>query len=970
MYQSIIARLAAEISRLSTLFSLLFMVFATLLSAACLNAADSAAKAGAGRSVSVGVYEAKPLAYYDKDGSAHGFFVDMLNRFAEIEKWDVQYVPGSWQEGLDRLKNDQIDLVLCIGYTEEREKYMDFPKEYLLMNWGVLYRPKGSQITSLIDLEGKTVSALKGDVYLTGFKELVRQFNLNVKIQEVDQYAKVFKTIKSGEVAAGVAGNLYGILNENGQLAEQTPVIFSPIKVGYAVNKGKNGDLVAALDRHMAEMKADKSSVYYHEIEHLLGKKDIKIPKQVYWGLSGISFALLLAAIFIVLLKRQVVAKTEHLEAEIDEHKKAKESLVESESRWKFALEGARDGVWDWNIQTGEAFYSLRYKEMLGFAENEIGNTSDEWLKRIHPEDAPGVMAGLQPYLDGKAGSPRVEFRMLCKDGSWKWIVGRGMVVNRDSDGKPLRMIGTNTDITERKSEEEQIKSLTQRLLLATSSALLGVWDWNVKENTMVWDDRMFELYGITRDAFPNNIDAWMNGLHPEDKETAIAECQQALKGEKKFDTVFRVLHPDGTVKYLKANGLVIRGTDGTAERMLGINADITSQKRSEEEKRILEQQLQHTQKIESLGVLAGGIAHDFNNILAIIMGNCSLAAMDDKNAGKYIPEIEKASERAAALCRQMLAYAGKTSLTQTQINSTMLVDEMISMLQSTIKKNVVIKPDLGTDIPLIMGDASQIRQVVMNLIINAAEAIGDAEGKIDVLLAKVEIKAEQPEADHYGMIIPVGRYICFEVTDNGCGMDEATKRRIFEPFYTTKFTGRGLGMSAVLGIIKAHNGALQFESRLGYGTTFKVYLPVPLSKSEPDESQQITASVPWQGSGTILLAEDEVQVKAIAISFLEKLGFKVIDAANGKEALELYQRNPADITLVVTDMGMPIMNGYKLFNELKQLNPKLPIIISSGFGERDITSKIPKEYIAGLINKPYNFDRLRDVLRGVMEGT
>ncbi len=1109
------ARLASKISHISTIFTFVMVVVATLFSVTCSYAGS--------RTVRVGVYDTKPLAYSDKDGAAHGFFVDMLNRVAEKEQWDMQYVPGTWQEGLDRLKSDKIDMVLCIAYTEERAKYMDFPKEFLLLDWGLIFKPGGSKITSLLDLEGKNVSALKGDVYLTGFKELVRQFNVSVKIHEVDQYPDVFKAVDNGKAEAGVNGNLYGMLNEAGRNLEQTPIIFNPVKLGYAVNKGKNGDLIASLDRDIAEMKADKASIYHRELEHLLGKKNHKIPKEVYWALSGVATALLLAIGFIALLRRQVKVKTSYLLIEIDERKraeedllalryklqeqneelqmneeelrsqndelleaewkfralfdngpigvayhsmiydasgkpvdyifidandnfidltgvdprgktvtqafpgiekdsfdwigtfgrvaktgetihfeqylqsnnrwydlvayqykpdhfvasfveitsrkkaeaeliantedlreaqriahvgswrldiasnqaiwseelyrmygcdpklppppytehqkfftteswerlsealqntqntgipydleletlridgssgrmwaygmpvvdangvtvglrgmaqditerkKAEEALVESEYRWKFALEGAGDGVWDWNIQTGEAFYSQRYKEMLGFAENEIGTTSDEWLKRVHPDDAPMVMTALQPYLDGKAGSPRVEFRMLCKDGSWKWMVGRGMVISRDSTGKPLRMIGTNTDITERKQAEE--------------------------------------------------------------------------------------------------------------------------------EKLLLDQQFQHTQKLESLGVLAGGIAHDFNNILAIIMGYCSLTKLDYENSEKNIPEIEKAAERAAALCRQMLAYAGKASLTQTQVNAWMLVDEMVTMLKTTIQKNVVIKPELGTDIPTFTGDASQIRQVVMNLIINAAEAIGDAEGEIDVKLAKAEIKAEQPEKDHLGTIIATGRYICFEVSDNGCGMDDDTRRKIFEPFYTTKFTGRGLGMSAVLGIIKAHNGALQLESQPGQGTTFKIYLPVQPSKTETEEALQKAVSAAWHGSGTILLAEDEVQVKTIATALLQKLGFKVLDAANGKEALELYQQNAADINMVITDMGMPVMNGYELFYKLKQLDPKLPIIISSGFGEGDIGSKIPREEIAGLINKPFNFEHLREVLMKVVEG-
>ncbi len=371
---------------------------------------------------------------------------------------------------------------------------------------------------------------------------------------------------------------------------------------------------------------------------------------------------------------------------------------------------------------------------------------------------------------------------------------------------------------------------------------------------------------------------------------------------------------------------------------------------------------------MESLGVLAGGIAHDFNNILAIIVGYCGLTKMDYESAEKNIPEIEKAAERAAALCRQMLAYAGKATLTQSQVNMWMLVDEMVSMLKATINPNVTILSDLPANIPFITGDASQLRQVVMNLIINASEAIGEEQGNVHVSLTKRAVIAGQAESDHLGNIIMPGTYVCIEVADSGCGMDDETKQRIFEPFYTTKFSGRGLGMSAVLGIITAHKGALQLASQPGQGSTFKLYLPVQTVEPLGESSLQQASSAPWTGGGTILLVEDEEQVVLIARTMLQALGFTIIEACNGREALELYQKNAAEITLVVTDMGMPVMDGYALFRELKMLNPKLPIIISSGYGETVVTSRIPREEIAGLVSKPYSFDNLRDVLKSVVE--
>ncbi|MFZ2956523.1 MAG: response regulator [Candidatus Ozemobacteraceae bacterium] len=294
-------------------------------------------------------------------------------------------------------------------------------------------------------------------------------------------------------------------------------------------------------------------------------------------------------------------------------------------------------------------------------------------------------------------------------------------------------------------------------------------------------------------------------------------------------------------------------------------------------------------------------------------------------------------------------------------------MDDVVNMLKTTISRNVVIKTSFPSDIPYITGDASQLRQIVMNLIINAAEAIGEAKGVVYALLTKTVINTGQSEKDHSGIVIPPGCYVCLEVSDSGCGMDKETKRRIFEPFFSTKFTGRGLGMSAVLGIIAAHKGALQLLSQSGQGTTFKVFLPFQSNGSVAEEPLKQAASVQWQGSGTILLAEDEEQIMTIVTMMLTRLGFKVIGASSGKEALELYQKNAAGITLVLTDIGMPVMDGYELFRELKKLDSDLPIIISSGGGDAVVTSGITHENIAGLVNKPYDFHQLRDVLKSVV---
>ncbi len=405
---------------------------------------------------------------------------------------------------------------------------------------------------------------------------------------------------------------------------------------------------------------------------------------------------------------------------------------------------------------------------------------------------------------------------------------------------------------------------------------------------------------------------------------------------------------------------------NGASEHLVVSVENITARRKYEEEKLELEQRIQHSQRLDSLGMLSGGIAHDFNNILAIIMGYCSLIKLDVETALENVSEIEKAVERASGLCSQMLAYAGKAQLTKTRINMFMLVSDMVSMLKSTLPKNAVIQSRLSTATALIEGDESQLRQVIMNLIINASEALGIGHGEINVILDNKQILTDKPESDYNGNAISPGMYVFLEVTDDGCGMDEETRWRIFEPFYTTKFVGRGLGMSAVLGIIMSHKGSLQLFSKLGEGSTFKIYLPI--IKMSHEEKQSGSLPLPWQGKGTILLVEDEDQIRFVIKIILEKLGFTVLEAVNGKEALEIYSNYASEVVLVFTDIGMPVMDGYELLTELRAMDSSLPIIISSGFGASEIHSRIGVDERVVLINKPFRTDHLRTILKQALD--
>jgi len=531
-----------------------------------------------------------------------------------------------------------------------------------------------------------------------------------------------------------------------------------------------------------------------------------------------------------------------------------------------------------------------------------------------------------------------------------------------DCDGEP-NLIAFHREITERKLQEAALKKREHEFRMLAEAIPQMVWVSAADGGNVYTNDQWVAYTGLSREESLG--EGWTRALHPDDLLVAGEAWRRAVATTGDYALEARMRCADGAYRWWLIRGVPVRDEAGTVLKWFGTCTDIDALKRAEQELRSLEKQFQQAQKLESLGVLAGGVAHDFNNILSIISGYCSLLKLDQELLAEYLPEIERAVERAAELCRQMLAYAGKTRFVLARIDLVGLMVEMARMLRSTLKQNAALLFQHSVDDIYLMGDAGQIRQVAMNLIINASEAIGEGQGEIRVSLDRKHFGAGAAGYDHLGREIPPGEYACLEVSDDGCGMDEETRLRIFEPFFTTKFSGRGLGMSAVLGIIKTHGGALQLESRPGEGTRFRVYLPA----LEQGSAQALAvtgpvAPAPWRGDGTVLLVEDEPMVRGLASTMLKNLGFEVVEAVDGREALERYRGQAGDFRLVVTDLGMPVMDGYQLFRELKALDPLLPVVITTGFGDVDVTTRISLEEIAGFLGKPYNYSQLKEVLR------
>ena len=394
---------------------------------------------------------------------------------------------------------------------------------------------------------------------------------------------------------------------------------------------------------------------------------------------------------------------------------------------------------------------------------------------------------------------------------------------------------------------------------------------------------------------------------------------------------------------------------------------DVTEIKRAVDDRIDFEKQLLHAQKLESLGVLAGGIAHDFNNLLMAIMGNADLALMrlnPESPAVDNLKRIEQASARAADLAKQMLAYSGKGKFVVEHLDMSRLFEEMLHMLEVSISKKAVLRFNLMHPIPSVEADATQMRQIVMNLVINASEAIGDKSGVIAITTGCMDCDRNYLKDVWLDENISAGLYVYLEIADSGCGMDKTTMTKLFDPFFTTKFTGRGLGMAAVLGIVRGHKGAIKVYSEPNKGTTFKILLPASDRPAELFNGHTHTDD--WKGSGKVLLVDDEETVRGIGREMLQELGFTVITADDGREGVATFKENP-DVAFVILDLTMPHMDGEQCFRVLKQLKPDVKVMISSGYSEQEVSIKFVGKGLAGFIQKPYKLSVLRDAVRGIL---
>lgn len=665
-------------------------------------------------------------------------------------------------------------------------------------------------------------------------------------------------------------------------------------------------------------------------------------------------------------LERKVQERTSELREindnlllEISERKRAEEFLRESEERLRMAVSGGRVGIWEWDVATNQLDWNDQLKAIFGLSENVTGLTLEKFISAIYPDDLAVTEHSFRTALEQHTEFHR-EYRILWPDGSVHWIVaiGRGFY---DTAGRPLRMLGCAMDITVRKKTEENLHALLSRqkaLLEAIPDIIMEVdsnkvYTWANQAGIQFFGE---DVIGKEATYYFDGDQATYNVVQPlfnGSEDVIYIESWQRRK--------------DGQKRLLAWWCKVIKDESGNVAGALSSARDVTERNQAEEEKERLQAQLLQAQKMESIGILAGGVAHDFNNILCSIVGYAHVLLMKmkaDDPLRMYIEQILASSDRAINLTKSLLAFGRKqvTQMKHVKIND--IVSGIKKILDRIIGEDIHLQVYPAVNDLIINADMHQIEQVLMNLATNARDAMPDG-GTLTITTGELEIDEKYIQTHHEGK---VGKYAVLSITDTGTGMDEETKKNIFDPFFTTKEVGKGtgLGLAMIYGTIKQHNGFINVYSKPGEGSTFKIYLPLAESEVKVTE-KNYAASIP-SGTETILLVEDDEDVRKSTKIILKEFGYTVIEAANVKQAVELFRENMDRVQLVISDIIMPGKSGKDLHNELTEITPDVKVIFVSGYPADALAKKGIIDSDVNFIYKPAKPEVLLQKVREVLD--
>jgi PAS domain S-box-containing protein len=642
-------------------------------------------------------------------------------------------------------------------------------------------------------------------------------------------------------------------------------------------------------------------------------------------------------------------------------------SLAESQERYALAAAGADDGIWDWDMLAGRVYNSQRGRTLFGVPDAPELMQMEDWFalirRQLHPDDLARREAALRAHLDGATPAYEIEFRVHDAAGDFHWLRVHGMCV-RSTDGRPLRIAGSVSDIDARKRAEQALRRSEERYQLAVDGSNEGLWDWDLEGDLLFLSPRAQRLVLASAGEPLRPRREWLVRIayHPDDLPQVRRAIAAHLRGATPhFAVEYRLRHHDGDWHWYRQRGVAVRDARGHAYRMAGSMEDISARKHAEAQRDRLELQLRQAQKLEAIGTLAGGIAHDFNNILSAILGYGELAQKDAPAGSaqrRHLDAALAAGARAKSLVERILAFSRSGMGERVPVHVGSVVVEALDAIGTALPPGVTLTRRLEAGDAGLLGDPTQIHQVVMNLCANAVQAMKSA-GTIEVGLDRAVL--EQPLVVSTSTL-PAGAYLRLVVRDSGQGIAPEVLERIFDPFFTTKQVGvgTGLGLSLVHGIVTDLGGGIAVESRLGAGAAFTVYLPSTGEVAAPVPAQH---SVPPGNGETILLVDDEEPLVRLGEEMLAELGYEPVGYTSSVQALEAFRAEPGRFDAVLSDEAMPGMTGSELVLQLRGLHATIPIVLMSGFVSPALLARAREAGVAEVLGKPL---AARDIARAL----
>ena len=916
-----------------------------------------AARAGddRGRTLVVGSeVDFPPFATGRTDETAGGFTVELWTAVAAEQGLEFRLRVRPFGQLLDEFKAGEVDVMINLAQSDQRRTFADFSVPHVVVRGAIFVRTDGSPVHSEADLAGKSLVVIHAD--LAHDYALTRGWGPQLVL--VDDAAEGLRLLASGRHDAMLLSKLAGLQTlQRLELRNVKALAAQPgfaQKFSFAVRKG-DFELLARINEGLAVAKS--TGVYDRLYERWFGVLE---PKPDATLRTLLKYLAPIGAALVILLGVFLVKERER--------KKGERRLRLSEERLRMAIAAGRQGLYDVDYRSGQCMVSAAYATMLGYDPAEFRETLAAWRERTHPDDRATVDAAHADHAAGRRTEYLVEYRQRARDGRWIWVQSLGSLTKRGADGQPLRLVGTHTDITVRKLAEEARDQSEVRFRTLTESAPVLIYLTDAAGACVYVNRRWCEATGLTPAQAAGQ--GWLAGVHDDDR-TAVAEgWGRAVASGSAWAMEYRFRNPGGVVTCVYGTAAPIREASGVIVGYVGTNTDITALRQAAIEREGLDRKLQETQKLESLGVLTGGIAHDFNNLLGTILANASIVTAElppGSAVHDCIDQINAASRRAADLCMQMLAYSGRGRFVVETLDLGQLVAQTAQMLQISISKKAILTLHLAKGLPPSEVDATQVRQVIMNLVINASEAIGDASGTIDVSSRLVRVGRDHAPRTWVESAPPDGDYVALTVTDSGGGMSAETQARIFEPFFTTKFTGRRLGLAAVLGIVRGHRGAVRMASELGRGTTFELLFPVVADVSEPAAARPAVGGA-WRGHGTVLVVDDEETMRRAVARMMRLIGFEPVVAADGHEAVEIFNAQPDRFALVLLDLTMPGLDGKQTLAELRRVRPDVCVVLMSGFHAQDVLTGFAGKQPTRFLQKPFNLDALTATMRAALD--